>query len=109
MVGEISSRMPENICRGSVRCSGPPINRITITSSNDVTKAKSAPEMTPGSMSGSTTLKNTVCGAPPSEAPARMSVRSKLISVAVTVMTTKGVASAVWARMIPISVPLRPV
>ena len=57
--------------------------------------------MTPGKISGSTTLKNTVRGGAPHEAPARISVRSKLISVAVTVITTKGVASAVWARMIP--------
>ena len=41
------------------------------------------------------------------QAPARISVLSKLVSVAVTVMTTKGVASAVCARMMPSRVPTR--
>ena len=39
MVGEINSRMPENICLGNVRCSGPARNNTTTDSSNEITKA----------------------------------------------------------------------
>src|SRR3546814_8153883 len=52
MVGLIISRMPVNICLGRVRCSGLATNSTTTTSSNEVTKANSAPEMTPGRISG---------------------------------------------------------
>ena len=86
IVGLIWSRMPENICTGSVRCSAAVRNSATTTSSNEVTKAKSAPEIMPGRISGITTLKNTVCGGAPQEAPARISVLSKLDKVAVTVL-----------------------
>ena len=58
-------------------------------------------------MSGMTTRKNTVEGEAPRLSPARIKVRSKDESVAVTVITTKGVANAVWASTRPASVPSR--
>ena len=48
----ISSRMPDHICNGIVRCLYPARNITTTTSSNDVTKAKPAPETTPGRTNG---------------------------------------------------------
>ena len=75
--------------------------------SKDVTKANNAPEIMPGRISGITTLKNTVCAGAPQDAPARISVRSKPVKVAVTVMTTNGVArsstrpASTWARPSP--------
>ena len=52
MVGLISCLIPDHIWRGRVICSGPPIKRTTTTSSKEVIKAKRAPEITPGRMSG---------------------------------------------------------
>ncbi len=76
MVGLICSRMPAHIWRGSVRCSGPPRNNTATTSSNEVMKAKSAPDATPGAIKGSVTLKNVRAGEAPRLAAARSSVRS---------------------------------
>ena len=59
MVGLIISRMPLNIWRGRVRWSLLPTNSTTTTSSHEVTKANSAPEITPGEISGRITLRNT--------------------------------------------------
>jgi hypothetical protein len=71
MVGLRFSRMPLNICRGRVACSGPARNRVTTTSSNEVAKANSAPEITPGAISGRVTRKNAVTGGAPRLAAAR--------------------------------------
>ena len=87
MVGLISSRMPAHICRGMVCCSTEATNSTTTTSSNEVTKANSAPEIIPGVISGMMILKNTRVGEPPNISPARVSEWSKLIIVAVTVIT----------------------
>ena len=65
------SRMPMNIWRGSVRSAGPVRNSATTTSSNEVTKANRAPEITPGKISGRTIRKNTTVGDAPRLAPAR--------------------------------------
>ena len=81
--------------------SGPAMNSTATTSSNEVTNANSAPEITPGRISGIVTLKNTRRGLAPSEAAARFSDWSNPISVAVTVMMTKGMPSVAWARITP--------
>ena len=47
--------MPVNIWRGNVTCSGPARKSVTTTSSNEVANANSAPEMTPGAMTGNVT------------------------------------------------------
>jgi len=65
-------------------------------------KANSPPEITPGRISGICTLKNVRCGVAPRLAAARTRLWSKLTSVAVTVMMTKGVPSTAWARISPI-------
>ena len=77
IVGLIISRMPLNICFGSVLCSGPARNMTTTVSSKEVTKANRAPEIRPGRISGSVILKNTLVGGAPRLAPARVSVWSK--------------------------------
>ncbi len=105
IVGLICSRMPENICHGIVRCLKLPTKSTTTTSSKEVMKANSEPEITPGRISGTITLKNVVVGDAPRLAEARIRLLSKPTSVAVTVMTTKGVPSAACARITPIWVP----
>ena len=67
IAGEICSRMPFHICRGMVCWSWAATKSTTTTSSKEVTKAKSAPEITPGMISGMVTLKKVVVG----EAPRR--------------------------------------
>ncbi|MCY1383752.1 hypothetical protein D9M69_719080 [compost metagenome] len=71
MLGLICSRRPENICRGMVRCCGPAMNRMTTTSSKEVMKANSAPEITPGRISGMMMSKNTRNGVAPRFSAAR--------------------------------------
>ena len=71
-------------------------------------KANSAPEITPGRISGMMILKKVVVGVAPRLFAARTRLWSKPVRVAVTVMTTKGVPRAVWARMIPGRVCARP-
>ena len=105
MVGLIRSRMPANICLGSVRVSGDEMNRATTSSSNEVAKANSAPETTPGAISGRITLRKAVSGGAPRLAAARASDQSKPVSVEITVTTTKGVARIVWAITSPSIVP----
>ena len=64
-------------------------------------KAKSAPEMTPGRISGICTAKKVRTGPAPRLAAARMRLWSKPTSVAVTVMMTKGMPRAAWASTTP--------
>ena len=94
MVGEMFSRMPVNIWRGSVTCSGPARNSVTTTSSNEVANANSAPEITPGAMTGSVTRKKVSSGLAPRLRLAFTKLWLKLCSVASTVVTTKGAPSA---------------
>jgi len=72
MVGEMFSRMPLNIWRGNVSCSGPARNSTTTTSSNDVANANNAPEITPGAMTGSVMRKKLRSGLSPRLKLARM-------------------------------------
>jgi len=94
IVGEMFSRMPLNIWRGSVSCSGPARNSTTTTSSNDVANANKAPETTPGAITGSVTRKNVRSGLSPSPRLARTRFWSKPCSVASTVVSTNGAPSA---------------
>ena len=75
IVGLICSRRPMNICHGSVFCEAEPTNSTTTTSSNDVMKANSPPEITPGRISGICTLKKVRTGPAPIFAAARVSDR----------------------------------
>src|SRR5690606_10228239 len=68
---------------------------------NEVTKANSAPEMIPGRINGMMTLKKVVRGLAPNDCAARISVWSKPVSVAVTVMMTKGMPRTAWATITP--------
>ncbi len=70
MVGLISWRIPDHICRGRVTCSGPPTKSTITTSSKEVMNAKRAPEITPGKISGIWILKKLRRGPPPRLAPA---------------------------------------
>src|SRR6266702_318487 len=58
MVGLMFSRMPLNISRGRVRCFAPAMNSTITTSSKLVAKANSAPDATPGRISGRITRRN---------------------------------------------------
>jgi hypothetical protein len=101
MVRLMLSLMPENICRGSVRCPGPAISSATTTSSNDAANANTAPDSTPGRISGRITRRNAPSGVAPRFAAARRSVISNPASVANTVMPTNGAPSVVCARISP--------
>ena len=59
------SLTPLKIWRGRVRCCGLARNSATTISSNEVTKANSAPETTPGAMIGSVTVRNAWRGEAP--------------------------------------------
>ncbi len=67
IVGLMFSRMPVNIWRGSVVWSAPARNSVTTTSSNEVANANSAPEITPGAITGSVMRKNVVSGLAPEQ------------------------------------------
>ena len=71
--------------------SSPAKNKTTTTSSKDVTKANSPPEITPGKIKGKVIFMNVLTGALPKLAAALVTLWSKPESVAVTVMTTNGV------------------
>jgi len=102
ITGLISCRMPDHICRGIVCCSTLPKKRTTTTSSNEVIKANNAPEITPGRISGIITLKNVLIVLAPKLCDARIRLVSKPVRVAVTVITTNGVPSAVCAKISPV-------
>lgn len=101
IVGLICSRMPDHICRGIVRCSKPAKNKTATISSNEVTNANSDPEITPGRIKGIITLRQVVIKSAPKLAEARISDSSNPTSVAVTVIMTKGIPSAVCASINP--------
>jgi hypothetical protein len=97
-----------NIRTGSVCSCGDWTKIETTTSSNDVTKANTAPDSTPGMISGSVTRRNVDTDDAPRLAAARSSVRSKPPSAAPTFTVTNGIASTVCAMTKPVGVPIRP-
>ena len=102
MVGLICSLRPLNISQGKVFKLAEPTKRTTTTSSNDVMNANNPPDITPGSIRGICILKNVLIGPAPKLAEARVRLLSNPVSVAVTVMMTKGIPRAAWARTTPI-------
>ena len=70
--GLICSRMPAHISRGIVRCSGPPMNSTTTTSSNEAENANSVPVKTPGAISSNYTRRKVVQPSAPRLAAARL-------------------------------------
>ena len=107
IVGLISLRIPDHICLGRVYCSGPPTKRTMTISSKEVIKAKRAPEITPGAISGACILKKFLIGLPPRFAAARIRLLSKPASDAVTVITTNGIPKIVCAIINPGNVATR--
>ena len=88
--------------------SPPATNKITTISSNDVTNAKSAPEIIPGVIRGNVILKNVLVGVLPRLEAALVILSSKPLKVAVTVMTTNGVPRIICAMTMPGNVAARP-
>src|ERR1700754_1141365 len=84
------------------------MNSETTTSSNEVTKANSAPASTPGRISGKVTERKVVQADAPRLAEARSRVRSKPVRAAVTFTVTNGNASTVCATTKPVGVPISP-
>ena len=107
ITGLISCLIPAHICFGIVNWSKLAINITITTSSNEVIKANKAPEITPGNIRGMITLKKVLIGLAPKLCDALVIFVSNPTSVAVTVITTKGVASATWAKIIPVKVYTR--
>ncbi|MNG25233.1 hypothetical protein D3C84_1100570 [compost metagenome] len=77
------------------------MNSTTITSSNEVAKANTAPVATPGVISGSVTRRKQTQGLAPRPLAARVMLWSNDCRAAQTVITTKGVPRTVWARITP--------
>ena len=101
MAGLICSRIPFHIWRGMVCWSCAATKSTTTTSSNEVTKAKSAPEITPGQDQRHGDLEKGRGRIGPERGRRRVSDWSKPTSVAVTVMMTKGMPSVACAMMMP--------
>ena len=93
IVGLSCSLKPVHIWIGIVVLSNPAKNSTTTTSSNEVTNANNAPDITPGKISGKVIFINVLTGLLPRLAAALVTLWSKPDSVAVTVITTKGVPS----------------
>ena len=103
MVGLNCSLKPVHICIGIVVFSKPAKNSTTTTSSKDVTKANNPPDITPGKIRGRVIFINVFTGLLPKLAAALVTLWSNPDKVAVTVITTKGVAKATCARIIPVN------
>ena len=103
IVGLNCSLNPTHIWIGIVVFSNPAKNNTTTTSSNDVTNANKAPEITPGVINGSITLKKVFVGVLPRLEAALVRLWSNPTKVAVTVITTKGVPRIIWEIIIPIN------
>src|SRR5690606_25290434 len=101
MVGSNSERMPSHMRRGRVRIVGLPMKSEISSSSNEVRKASSAPERTPGRISGRITVMVTRRRLAPSDSPARKSSGSRPLSEASVVKITKGSASVRWPTTRP--------
>ena len=91
IVGLNCSLKPIHICIGIVVFSNPAKKSTTTTSSNDVTKANNAPDITPGVINGNVIFIKVLYGVLPKLAAALVTLWSKPDKVAVTVITTKGV------------------
>ena len=102
IVGLNCSLKPVHICIGTVVWPGPAKNKTTTTSSKDVTNANNAPEITPGVINGSITLKKVLVGVLPRLEAALVRLWSNPIKVAVTVITTNGVPRIICDIIIPI-------
>ena len=74
IVGLNCSLKPVHIWIGIVVLSSPAKNNTTTTSSNDVTKANSAPEITPGKIKGNVIFINVFIGLLPRLAAARVTL-----------------------------------
>ena len=80
----------------------------TTTSSNDVTNANKPPDMTPGNIKGKVIFIKVFTGSLPRLDAALVTLWSKPVRVAVTVITTKGVPKIIWANTIPVCVAANP-
>ena len=108
IVGLNCSLNPTHIWIGIVVFSNPAKNSTTTTSSNDVTNANKAPDITPGIISGNVIFINVFTGLLPKLAAALVTLWSKPDKVAVTVITTNGVPKIIWDRTIPVWVAAKP-
>ena len=108
IVGLNCSLKPTHIWIGIVVFSSPAKNITTTTSSKEVTKANSAPEMTPGKIKGNVTFIKVLTGLLPRLAAALVTLWSNPVNVAVTVITTNGVPKIIWAKTIPVNVAANP-
>ena len=82
--------------------SSPARNKTTTTSSNDVTKAKRPPDITPGKIRGKVIFINVLTGSLPRLAAAHVTIWSNHDKVSVTVITTNGVPKTICASTIPV-------
>ena len=107
MVGSTSRTRLFQMRTVSVWTSTPDRKSGIRSSSNEVRKAKSAADRTPGRMSGSVMRRSAVTRLAPRLSAACSRRMSKPWSVAAMMMTTTGSASTVWpramARMLPVA------
>ena len=108
IVGLNCSLNPVHICIGIVVLSSPAKNKTITTSSKDVTKAKRAPDITPGKINGKVIFIKVFTGLLPRLAAARVTLWSNPDKVAVTVITTNGVPKIICAITMPVWVAAKP-
>ena len=108
IVGLNCSLRPTHIWIGIVVLSSPAKNNTTTTSSKEVTNANNAPEITPGRINGKVIFIKVFTGLLPRLAAALVTLWSKPVNVAVTVITTKGVPRIICAIIIPVWVAAKP-
>ena len=105
IVGLSCSLNPTHIWIGIVVFSRPAKNNTTTTSSKEVTKANNAPEITPGIINGNVIFINVFTGLLPKLAAARVTLWSKPVNVAVTVITTNGVPRIISVSYTHLTLP----
>src|SRR5271166_593193 len=105
MVGSMAKRRSSHMRRGKVIAPDPDRNSATISSSNEVMKANSAPTSTPGRINGNVTWRKVPHGVAPRLSAARSSRRSSPARLALTLVTTNGTARQVCASTRPAGVP----
>src|ERR1043165_1493888 len=94
---------------GKVVVEGDAMNTVIVTSSNDVMKANTQPETTPGSIRGNVTRRNTANGLAPSETAACSTARSSPVEAASTSLRANGITITMWDRTSPRNVPPSPI
>ena len=86
----------------------PFVKCVIIKSSSDIVKASKNPDITPGNISGNTTLKNAVSGVAPRSRAASYVTLSVCLSFGITESNTYGILKVIWLIRIVLNPRLMP-